>query len=60
LKYWIIKGLCQDVRFNPFDKDALAELYKILMTLGQGALGKVKCASHVLMQTIVAVKKSPN
>lgn len=30
------------------------------MTLGQGALGKVKCASHVLMQTIVAVKKSPN
>uniref|UniRef100_A0A8C8W1U4 non-specific serine/threonine protein kinase n=1 Tax=Peromyscus maniculatus bairdii TaxID=230844 RepID=A0A8C8W1U4_PERMB len=38
---------------------ALTEHYKILKTLGRGAFGEVKLASHLLTQTRVAVKVLP-
>ncbi|XP_052578512.1 LOW QUALITY PROTEIN: sperm motility kinase X-like [Peromyscus californicus insignis] len=47
------------LQYNSFDEEALTEHYKILKTLGQGAFGEVKLASHLLTQTRVAVKVLP-
>ncbi|XP_052578506.1 sperm motility kinase X-like [Peromyscus californicus insignis] len=47
------------LQYNSFDEEALTEHYKILKTLGQGAFGEVKLASHLLTQTKVAVKVLP-
>nr|XP_042131174.1 sperm motility kinase X-like isoform X3 [Peromyscus maniculatus bairdii] len=44
---------------NSFQEEALTEHYKILETLGRGAFGEVKLASHLLTQTRVAVKVLP-
>lgn len=56
MKRWRV---CQDLRSNTFEKDALREHYQILTTLGQGAYGKVKLASHLVTQTKVAIKILP-
>lgn len=55
LKNGFIKGLCQVLKSNHFHGEALSKCYKILKTLGQGAFREVKLASHILMQTMVAV-----
>ncbi|XP_036040099.1 sperm motility kinase X-like [Onychomys torridus] len=47
------------LQYNSFDEEALTEQYKILKTLGRGAFGEVKLASHLLTQTRVAVKVLP-
>lgn len=49
-------GLCQDLRSNTFDEEALSEHYKILKTLGEGALWKVKFNNCLFMQVMEAVK----
>ena len=56
MKRWRV---CQDLRPNPFEENALTDHYRILTTLGQGAFGDVKLASHLLTQTKVAVKVLP-
>lgn len=56
LKNGVIKGLCEDFGSNPFKEEALTELYKILMTLDQGAFSEEKLVSHLLTQTMVTVK----
>ncbi|XP_052578489.1 sperm motility kinase X-like [Peromyscus californicus insignis] len=52
-------GQGNTLRYNSFDEEALTEHYKILKTLGRGAFGEVKLASHLLTQTKVAVKVLP-
>ncbi|XP_059116391.1 sperm motility kinase X-like isoform X2 [Peromyscus eremicus] len=47
------------LQYNTFDEEALTEHYEILKTLGRGAFGEVKLASHLLTQTKVAVKVLP-
>uniref|UniRef100_A0A8C9CS92 non-specific serine/threonine protein kinase n=1 Tax=Peromyscus maniculatus bairdii TaxID=230844 RepID=A0A8C9CS92_PERMB len=47
------------LQYNSFDEEALTQHYKILKTLGRGAFGEVKLASHLLTQTRVAVKVLP-
>ncbi|XP_028724692.1 sperm motility kinase X-like [Peromyscus leucopus] len=47
------------LQYNSFDEEALTKHYKILKTLGRGAFGEVKLASHLLTQTSVAVKVLP-
>ncbi|XP_059108777.1 sperm motility kinase X-like [Peromyscus eremicus] len=47
------------LQYNSFDEEALTEHYQILKTLGRGAFGEVKLASHLLTQTKVAVKVLP-
>lgn len=56
MKRWQV---CQDLRSNTFEEDALREHYQILTTLGQGAYGEVKLARHLLTQTKVAIKILP-
>ncbi|XP_059108717.1 sperm motility kinase X-like, partial [Peromyscus eremicus] len=47
------------LQYNSSDEEALTEHYEILKTLGRGAFGEVKLASHLLTQTRVAVKVLP-
>ncbi|XP_059114809.1 sperm motility kinase X-like [Peromyscus eremicus] len=47
------------LQYNSCDEEALTEHYEILKTLGRGAFGEVKLASHLLTQTRVAVKVLP-
>ncbi|XP_059116404.1 sperm motility kinase X-like [Peromyscus eremicus] len=47
------------LQYNSFDEEALTKHYEILKTLGRGAFGEVKLASHLLTQTKVAVKVLP-
>nr|XP_042120061.1 sperm motility kinase X-like [Peromyscus maniculatus bairdii]XP_042120062.1 sperm motility kinase X-like [Peromyscus maniculatus bairdii]XP_042120063.1 sperm motility kinase X-like [Peromyscus maniculatus bairdii]XP_042120064.1 sperm motility kinase X-like [Peromyscus maniculatus bairdii] len=49
----------QGLKNKPFDEEALTEQYEILTTLGRGAFGEVKLASHLLTQARVAVKVLP-
>ncbi|XP_032774400.1 sperm motility kinase-like isoform X2 [Rattus rattus] len=56
MKRWKV---CQDLRSSPFQEDALTDHYKILASLGQGAFGEVKLATHLLTHTKVAIKVLP-
>ncbi|XP_028719427.1 sperm motility kinase X-like [Peromyscus leucopus] len=58
MKKWeVAQG--KTLQHNSFHEEALTEHYKILKTLGRGAFGEVKLASHLLTQTRVAVKVLP-
>ncbi|XP_032775333.1 sperm motility kinase [Rattus rattus] len=56
MKRWQV---CQDLRSSPFQEDALTDHYRILASLGQGAFGEVKLATHLLTHTKVAIKVLP-